>query len=49
MQEVILDIQQVVLHGQDYLTDEEKKEVVELGQQVFSRDAAKSKDSLREV
>lgn len=31
------------LHGQDYLTDEEKKEVVELGQQVFNRDAAKVK------
>ncbi len=31
------------LNGQDYLTDEEKKEVVELGRQVFNRDSAKVK------
>jgi len=49
MQEVILDIQQVVLHGQDYLTDEEKKEVVELGQQFSTATLQKSKDSLRRV
>lgn len=31
------------LNGQDYLTDAEKKEVVELGRQVFNRDSAKVK------
>jgi len=32
------------LNQQDYLTDAEKKEILELGQQVFNRDCAKVKN-----
>jgi hypothetical protein len=31
------------LNKQDYLTDAEKKELVEIGQQIFNRDLAKVK------
>ena len=31
------------LNGQDYLTEAEKKEILELGRQVFNRDSAKVK------
>lgn len=31
------------LNKQDYLTDEEKKEVLQLGQQLFNRNSAKVK------
>lgn len=31
------------LNGQDYLSDAEKKEILELGRQVFNRDSAKVK------
>lgn len=31
------------LNGQDYLTEAEKKEIIELGRQVFNRDSAKVK------
>ena len=32
------------LNRQDYLTDAEKKEVIDLGQQVFKRDSTKVKN-----
>lgn len=31
------------LNGQDYLSDAEKKEIIELGQQVFNRNSVKVK------